>query len=162
MDVVYSPWRSSYFSQKSDGCIFCEISKEESMDVQNRVIYRDEVCYVVMNRFPYTPGHILIIPHKHIDSPELLGEDEWLHMHKLSQKSFNMLYDYGASGINMGLNIKMAGGAGIPEHLHIHLLPRWIGDTNFFTSVCDSRSFGCEFDDIYKRMLELSKKHLIV
>ncbi|PAF52543.1 HIT domain-containing protein [Helicobacter sp. 13S00477-4] len=159
MDRVYSPWRSDYFSSKIDECVFCQISLAKESDEENRVFYRDDICFALMNRYPYTPGHFMIIPHLHIDSPEILPQEHWLHIHKLSQKAIPLLYEYGASGINLGMNIKQAGGAGIPEHIHLHILPRYMGDTNFFTTIAEARTYGVDFDDVYQRIKELSKKY---
>ncbi|PAF43874.1 HIT domain-containing protein [Helicobacter sp. 11S03491-1] len=159
MDTIYSPWRSQYFGTKNKNCTFCDISQHPERDEENRVFYRDEICFGVMNRYPYIPGHFMIIPHFHTDSPELLPQEEWLHIHKLSQKSIPLLYEYGASGINIGMNIKQAGGAGIPEHIHLHILPRYIGDTNFFTTVAQARTYGVDFDCVYRKIKELAKKH---
>lgn len=160
MDILYAPWREAYFTGKSDECVFCSIANNESLDDKNKVIYRNSELFVVMNKFPYTPGHILIVPNIHIDSPELLKQDIWLSLFAKAQKSTLMLYEFGASGINMGMNIKQCGGAGIPEHLHLHLLPRWKGDTNFITSIGNTRSYGNDFENVYLKMKELAGKYL--
>ena len=119
MEHIYAPWRAKYFEQEIEGCPFCEIALHIKDDEKNFVFYRDEICYGVMNRYPYTPGHILLIPHCHIDSPSNLSALEWAHISAITQKSTVMLEAFGAQGINIGANIKVAGGAGIPEHLHI-------------------------------------------
>ncbi|MDE6886054.1 MAG: HIT domain-containing protein [Helicobacteraceae bacterium] len=160
MDILYAPWREAYFSKSECECVFCAIAKDAILDTQNKVIYRNENLFIVMNKFPYTPGHILIIPNIHTDSPEKLPKDIWLEMFAKAQDSMQILYDYGASGINMGMNIKAVGGAGIPLHLHLHLLPRWSGDTNFLTSIANTRSYGIDFDKVYERMCELAKIYL--
>ncbi|TLD97177.1 HIT family protein [Helicobacter trogontum] len=158
---IYSPWRSGYFTTDSnDVCVFCEIANNPHNDVKNRVFYRDSICFGVMNLYPYIPGHFMLIPHKHIDTPTLLSQEEWQHLHILSQKSIAMLEEYGASGINMGINIKKAAGAGIPEHLHLHFVPRYEGDTNFITTIANSRVYGVDFDSIYDKISCLAKKHL--
>ncbi|PAF41757.1 HIT domain-containing protein [Helicobacter sp. 11S02596-1] len=159
MDRIYSPWRSEYFGGKKDSCVFCDISLAKELDEENRVIYRDEICFAVMNRYPYTPGHFMIIPHTHTDSPELLSQEHWLHIHKLSQKAVPLLYEYGASGVNIGMNIKQAGGAGIPEHIHLHILPRYIGDTNFFTTIAEGRTYGVDFQKVYEKIKKLAQKY---
>ncbi len=158
---IYAPWRSEYFSTTSSNeCTFCLISNTKDYDIKNHVFYRDSICFGVMNKYPYTPGHFMIIPHRHIDTPTLLSKDEWLHINKLSQLAICMLEEYGANGINMGINIKQAAGAGIPNHLHIHFVPRFEGDTNFITTIGDSRIYGIDFDSIFDKILSLSKKHL--
>ena len=102
----------------------------------------------------------MFISHKHIDSPHLLEESEWLHISKKVLQGINMLYEFGAEGINTGINIKEAGGAGIPEHLHWHILPRFKRDTNFMTSIADCRIYGCDFEEIFNTISALAKKHL--
>ncbi|RDU73476.1 HIT domain-containing protein [Helicobacter aurati] len=124
------------------------------------VFYNDSLCYAVMNLYPYTPGHFMLIPHTHVDSPSLLSQETWLHLSKLSQKAIAMLEEYGADGINMGINIKQAAGAGIPKHLHVHFVPRFTGDTNFITAIGNTRVYGVEFARIFDRMVELAKKYL--
>jgi diadenosine tetraphosphate (Ap4A) HIT family hydrolase len=154
MDYLYAPWRSGYHLSKPDGCVFCDISAHSQSDRQNRVLYRDESCFIVMNLYPYTPGHFMIIPHSHASSPEELDDEVWRHIASLARKGIALLKDrMKASGVNMGMNLGRAGGAGIAEHMHLHLLPRWIGDTNFITTVSEARVFGNDFDEIYERLL---------
>lgn len=160
MDILYAPWREAYFTQDREECVFCGISKNANDDSKNKVIYRNDWLFIVMNKFPYTPGHILIVPHLHKDSPEKLPQDIWLQTFKIAQDSMQILYDYGASGINMGMNIKQSGGAGIPAHLHLHLLPRWSGDTNFITTIGNVRSYGIDFEKVYEQFLQSAKKYL--
>lgn len=159
---VYAPWRSGYFTNDSTSeCVFCEIANNAQNDTENHVFYRDSVCFGVMNRYPYTPGHFMIIPHRHLDTPTLLPKGEWLHVHELSQKAICMLEEYGASGVNMGINIKSSAGAGIPQHLHLHFVPRFESDTNFITAISDTRVYGVDFNAIYTKILNLAKKHLV-
>lgn len=135
MQQIYAPWRAKYFENEEDkqkGCPFCAISLNEGDDEANFVFYRDELCFCVMNRYPYTPAHFLIIPHEHKASPTQLGTQEWSHLQILVQKGIALLEEFGAHGINMGLNINQSAGAGIPKHLHIHLVPRKIKIAHFF------------------------------
>ncbi len=163
MENLYAPWRSAYFSEKVDGCVFCHISCNKDDDHIQKVFYRDLVCFGVMNKYPYTPGHIMLIPHTHVDVPLLLPQKEWLHIQVLAQKCITMLLDgFGAQGVNMGINIKRSAGAGIPDHLHIHLVPRWNGDTNFITAVADTRIYGVDFEDIYEKIKTLAQEFLVL
>ena len=170
MEYIYAPWRSEYFGNKKDSCVFCDIAKginlhsntQESFakaDEANRVFYRDDKIFCVMNKFPYTPGHFLIIPHTHTHSPELLDLQTWLHLQTFAKNGIALLKEFGAGGVNMGMNIERAGGAGIPEHIHLHLLPRFIGDTNFFTTIGDARAYGVDFDTIFNKIKALAAKH---
>ena len=161
MERLYAPFREDYFKkQESSECVFCDIATNPLNDEENKVVHRIKDIFVVMNKYPYSPGHILIVPNMHVDSPYKLSRDIWLEMFDLSHKFVNVLNDYGASGINIGMNIKQAAGAGIPNHLHLHMLPRWSGDTNFFTTIGDCRAYGVDFDKVYERICEISKRYL--
>ncbi len=160
MDILYAPWREKYFNQHTNSCAFCDIVSNPTFDTQNKVVYRNDHIFIVMNKFPYTPGHMLIIPKYHTDSPEKLDKQIWLDMMSIAQDSCKILYEYGARGINMGMNIKSSGGAGIPEHLHLHLLPRWNGDTNFITTIAETRSYGVDFNEVYNKIKSLAKSIL--
>jgi diadenosine tetraphosphate (Ap4A) HIT family hydrolase len=158
MELLYAPWRSDYVKQdlKGETCVFCFISKHEQEDADLRVLYRDEHCFVVMNKYPYTPGHFMIIPHIHEHELENLNSTIWLHMNTLAQKSVPFLKKVlRAGGINIGINLGRIGGAGIPEHLHLHLVPRWEGDTNFITTIGGARVFSTDEEKLY---LELKKE----
>ncbi len=156
-DILYAPWRSEYITgNKIEGCIFCHISTHSDDDENLHVLYRDEHCFVVMNRYPYTPGHFMIIPHEHTDKLEALDSQVWLHMSDLAQKGVRLLKEgFSAHGVNLGMNLGDAGGAGIAEHIHLHIVPRWKGDTNFFTSIGQNRVYSTDFEKIYKRIKEL-------
>ena len=160
MDHLYAPWRDHYIQNKKiDGCVFCHISKKHK-DEEHYVLYSDEYCFIVMNRYPYTPAHFMIIPHYHTDSLEELDSKVWLHMSGLAQKGVALLKEgMGAQGVNIGMNLGKAAGAGIAEHIHMHLLPRWIGDTNFITTIGGARVYSTDFDENYKKILTLSKKY---
>ncbi len=154
-DILYAPWRTDYVSGNSDieGCVFCHISTHTDDDETLHVLYRDEHCFVVMNRYPYTPGHFMIIPHHHTDALEHLERDVWLHMSDLAQRSVRLLKEsFGAHGVNIGMNLGKAGGAGIAEHIHLHVVPRWERDTNFITSIGATRVYSTDFEKIYHRI----------
>jgi len=154
--VLYAPWRDEYINDKKiEGCVFCYIAKhveEKSL----YVLYSDAKCFVVMNRYPYTPGHFMIIPKYHTDKLEALESDVWLHMSALAQKGVRLLKEgLNAQGVNIGMNLGKAAGAGIAEHIHMHLLPRFIGDTNFITTVGKTRVYSTEFEAMYQKILAL-------
>ncbi|DAB28575.1 MAG: HIT family hydrolase [Sulfurimonas sp. RIFOXYD12_FULL_33_39] len=155
-DILYAPWRDEYINDKEiKGCVFCHISSHD-MDEELHVLYRDEYCFMVMNRYPYTPGHFMIIPHVHTDKLEELDSKIWLHMSALAQKGVRLLKDgFGAKGVNIGMNLGHAGGAGIAEHIHLHLVPRWEKDTNFMTSVANNRVYSTDFEKVYKKIKSL-------
>jgi diadenosine tetraphosphate (Ap4A) HIT family hydrolase len=160
-NILYAPWRNDYVSgEKIEGCVFCHISTHPQDDESLHVLYRDEHCFIVMNRYPYTPGHFMIIPHRHTDALESLDPAVWLHMSALAQRGVRLLKEsFGAHGVNLGMNLGNAGGAGIAEHIHLHLVPRWEKDTNFITSIAETRVYSTDFEKIYVRIKEVSKKY---
>ncbi|MDD2951011.1 MAG: HIT domain-containing protein [Sulfuricurvum sp.] len=160
-NILYAPWRNDYVSgEKIEGCVFCHISTHAEDDVSLHVLYRDEHCFIVMNRYPYTPGHFMIIPHCHTDSLESLDPKVWLHITALAQKGVQMLKEsFGAHGVNLGMNLGRAGGAGIAEHIHLHLVPRWERDTNFITSIAETRVYSTDFEKIFLRLKEVAKNY---
>ena len=161
-DILYAPWRNEYVAgAKIEGCVFCHISKNSSEDEESKVLYRDEHCFIVMNKYPYTPGHFMIIPHLHTDKLEELAPESWLHMAELAQKCVRLLKEgFGAHGVNIGMNLGKAGGAGIAEHIHMHLVPRFDRDTNFITSIAESRVYSTDFDKIYRKIKSLIPRYL--
>ncbi len=161
-DILYAPWRDEYVTnERIDGCVFCHISTHAKDDEELHVLYRDEHCFMVMNRYPYTPGHFMIIPHAHTDKLEELDPEVWLHMSALAQKGVALLKEaVSAQGVNIGMNLGKAGGAGIAEHIHMHLVPRWERDTNFITAIGQNRVYSTDFDKIYKKIKSLIPKYI--
>ena len=161
-DILYAPWRSEYIGSKDImGCVFCHISSHKEDDPDLHVLYRDEHCFIVMNKYPYTPGHFMIIPHMHIDKLEVLPNEIWLHVSDLAQKSVRLLKEgFGAEGVNIGMNLGESAGAGIAEHIHLHIVPRWQKDTNFMTSIASTRVYSTDFEKIYYHLKELIPKYI--
>ena len=163
-DILYAPWRDEYVAgEKIDGCVFCHIYANPQKDEEHHVLYRDEHCFIVMNKYPYTPGHFMIIPHKHTDKLEELESEVWLHMSALAQKCVRLLKEgFGAHGVNIGMNLGATAGAGIAEHIHMHLVPRWQRDTNFITSIGETRVYSTDFLKIYEKIKSLIPNYLDV
>ena len=161
-EVLYAPWRDEYVTGKQiDGCVFCHIIENADKDEEQHVLYRDEYCFMVMNVYPYTPGHFMIIPNIHTDKLEELPSETWLHMSALAQKGVRLLKEgFNAQGVNIGMNLGRAGGAGIAEHVHMHLVPRWERDTNFITSLAHTRVYSTDFDKIYQKIKSLIPKYI--
>ena len=161
-DILYAPWRDEYVAgKKIEDCVFCHISENEKIDEDLHVLYRDEYCFIVMNKYPYTPGHFMIIPHFHTDKLEELDAKTWLHMSSLAQKSVRLLKEgFGAHGVNIGMNLGKTAGAGIAEHIHMHLVPRFNRDTNFITSIAQTRVYSTDFQKIYLKIKELMPKFI--
>lgn len=160
MEHLYAPWRYSYIKEKKiKTCVFCNISKNLD-DESFEVLFSDEFCYVVMNKFPYTPGHIMVIPHFHTNNVEDLDDILWLHLSKRVKQGVKFLKEImPCEGINIGMNLGKAAGAGIEEHIHYHLIPRWIGDTNFISSVAGLRVYPADFEKIFLKLKENSKEY---
>lgn len=161
-NILYAPWRDDYVAgAKLDSCVFCHITQNPQMDEEHHVLYRDDVCFIVMNRFPYTPGHFMIIPHHHTEALEALDSQQWLHITALAQRGVKMLKEtLRAKGVNIGMNLGAAAGAGIAEHIHLHLVPRWERDTNFITSIGETRVYSTDFERIYKKLKEALPAYL--
>ena len=162
-DVLYAPWRDEYVThEKIEGCVFCHIVAHASDDEKLHVLYRDEYCFMVMNKYPYTPGHFMIIPNLHTDKLEELPSETWLHMSALAQHGVKLLKEgLNARGVNIGMNLGAAAGAGIAEHIHMHLVPRWERDTNFMTSVAETRVYSTDFEKIYQKIKSLIPQYII-
>ena len=155
--ILYAPWRDEYVvGKRVASCVFCDISENIDLDSENRVLYRDEICFIVMNRYPYTPGHFMIIPNAHLQNLEDLPEKDWLHISKLTRKGVKLLKEsFLASGVNIGMNLGESAGAGIAEHIHLHLVPRFNRDTNFITTIAKERVYSTDFEKIYQKFLKL-------
>jgi diadenosine tetraphosphate (Ap4A) HIT family hydrolase len=153
MDYMYAPWRDEYINSKEKGCPFCNIVSDDSKDESRHVLYRTKNCFLVMNKYPYTPGHFMVIPNQHADAIEILSSEVWLEMSELVQKSVKLLKEeFGAHGVNLGMNLGECGGAGIAEHVHYHIVPRWQKDTNFITAIANTRVYSTDFEKIYKKL----------
>ncbi|MBT3251606.1 MAG: HIT domain-containing protein [Candidatus Marinimicrobia bacterium] len=134
MDKLWAPWRMDYIRApkgESDQCIFCEKSKSEN-DIEDLIIHKDENSFVIMNLYPYNNGHLLVAPYAHVSQFEELDQQTKLEMMDISTDFMSIMRDnMKAEGFNFGANFGIAAGAGIAEHLHLHIVPRWTGDTNF-------------------------------
>jgi ATP adenylyltransferase len=140
MDHLWSPWRLAYVSggAKSEGCVFCEAQHEDK--AAPLVVFQGTTCYVILNLFPYNNGHLLIVPNRHFASLAEGTHEELCEMMSLVQRAELALKDaYDPQGLNVGINLGKPAGAGILEHLHVHVVPRWNGDTNFMTVVGQTR-----------------------
>jgi len=162
MEHLYAPWRYSYVSEeKIEGCVFCHISKHLDEE-KYHVLFHDELCYVVMNKYPYSPGHLMVIPFFHTDKIEKLDDKVWDRMGIRIRQAVCLLKDViKCEGVNIGMNLGKAAGAGIAQHVHYHALPRWIGDTNFITTIGDCRVYPADFEKIYKELKQNAPKFFI-
>jgi len=158
LDRLWSPWRSQYIASgvdsRREGCVFCTIAANADQDATNYVLHRGEHSFVVLNIYPYTTGHLMVVPYLHTGELDIVAKEITDEMMDLTKRSQTALREaYLPSGFNMGMNLGAAAGAGITEHIHIHLLPRWTGDTNFMTTIGDSRVLPEALETTYTKLL---------
>jgi ATP adenylyltransferase len=157
MDRLWTPWRFDYISridEAGSGCPFCRILADPAGDAENFVLYRGKSAFLLLNLFPYAVGHVLIVANRHLD---FLGEaaDEELHaIIETARRCEAALRDeYHPDGLNLGFNLGRAAGAGVAHHLHMHVLPRWVGDANFVAAVSETRVLPEDLPRTYQRLL---------
>lgn len=150
MDRLWAPWRLEYIQGPEDGgCIFC-VEENSTNDQMRLIVARGESCYVMMNRYPYSNGHLMISPYRHLSDTAELNRDEVLEIHHLLVCSQTVLRDVcSAQGFNVGWNIGPAAGAGIADHIHMHVVPRWAGDSNFMPILADTRVIPQHIETTY-------------
>jgi ATP adenylyltransferase len=160
MDYLWTPWRYAYVSstEKTAGCVFCDAPKEKD-DAKVLIVHRGQYCFVILNAYPYTPGHVMIVPYQHLDELQKLPVEAAQEMMALSQRMETVLRElYRPDGINLGMNIGKAAGAGIAGHIHMHVLPRWVADANFVSVVGETRILPETLDVTWRRMREAIRK----
>ena len=153
MDHLWTPWRYAYVTgaDRLSGCIFCDTPKQS--DEQARIVHRGEYCYVILNTYPYTNGHVMVVPYAHLDELLKLPTDAAHEMMALTQKMESVLRKlYVPDGINLGMNIGKAAGAGVAEHIHMHVLPRWVADANFVSVIGETRVLPETLDVTWERI----------
>jgi ATP adenylyltransferase len=155
MDRLWTPWRFEYIrnAEQASSCVFCSILKDDS-DMANFVLFRGSKSFVILNLFPYTSGHLLVVANRHIAFLSEADPEELHEIIQLSRQCENALQrEYRPQGFNMGFNLGRAAGAGVEHHLHMHVLPRWTGDSNFVSVVGETRVLPEELPATYKRLL---------
>jgi len=155
MDYLWTPWRYTYVANvdKAEGCVFCLRSAED--DEKALVVHRGQHCFVILNRYPYTSGHIMVVPYAHLDTLEKLPTPAAHEMIELTKKMEGVLKSlYRPDGVNLGMNIGKAAGAGVAGHIHMHVLPRWVADANFMTVVGETRVLPEDLETTWKRIKE--------
>ena len=159
MKTLWAPWRIEYITgEKEEGCIFCN-KPGEGKDKENLILYKGETSFIIMNRYPYSNGHLMAVPYKHTNNMSELNESERLELMNLTTKCIEILDIMKPDGFNVGMNLGTAGGAGIDDHLHFHIVPRWNGDTNFMPLIGDVKVMLEYLEDTYKTLSEQIKNN---
>lgn len=158
MNRMWAPWRGEYItnplSMHPDKCIFCELSSLEPSK-ENLVVYNGKEGFVVMNKYPYNNGHIMVIPKKHADSFDKLSDQEYNSLSKLLKLSVKVIHHvYKPQGCNIGMNIGRASGAGVDSHIHYHIVPRWNGDTNFMPLLSEVKIISEHILTTYDKLIK--------
>ena len=157
MKHLWAPWRMEYIQEGSheDGCLFCSLLTQED-GPDNLILHRGDNAFVVLNRYPYTNGHMMVVPYSHKSSLDGLDEKTLFEIISLASEALGVLREaYHADGFNLGSNIGEAAGAGVKEHVHLHVLPRWIGDTNFMATTAETRVLPEELEVTYQTLVDL-------
>ncbi|MGB9770502.1 MAG: HIT family protein [Candidatus Kapaibacteriota bacterium] len=160
MEILWSPWRTKYIESFSDEqnnvCFVCEANEKTNEAKERLVVYRTSHSIVLMNKFPYNAGHLLVSPKKHTDTLDSLDSSELLDLISTVRFSIKVLQiALKPHGFNVGINIGRVAGAGLPEHIHFHVIPRWNGDTSFISVISDTKVISQSMDEIYERLFRM-------
>lgn len=153
MEFLWTPWRYTYMASagKNDGCIFCDALN--AGDEKARIVFRGELNFIILNTFPYTSGHVMIVPYAHVADLAECSPDTLAEMMRLAQRvQVALTASYKPDGFNLGMNLGRSAGAGVAGHLHMHVLPRWTGDANFMTTVGETRVVPEDLDLTYTKL----------
>ncbi|PKQ27773.1 MAG: HIT family hydrolase [Candidatus Anoxymicrobium japonicum] len=156
MEIMFTPWRYEYVSTVDDrkGCVFCDTAADDS-DRDNLIVYRAEKCFAILNMYPYSTGHLMIVPYEHARTIEDLDVDTLSEMMTVAQKCMKAIRNaFENEGFNIGINITRVAGAGITEHVHMHVVPRWSGDANFMSVTGNTRVLPLSLDEVWKKLAE--------
>jgi ATP adenylyltransferase len=161
MDHLWSPWRYQYVQKEksSSWCVFCQAAASDQ-DRENLVVYRGRNNLVMLNLYPYSTGHLMVVPYQHVDSLLDATEEtleEMILLVRDAQRHLRVVYR--APGYNLGMNLGESAGAGIAEHIHMHVLPRWPGDTSFITTVAETRVLPEDLAITWRKLSEAFAKH---
>ncbi|MFC1940409.1 HIT domain-containing protein [Chloroflexota bacterium] len=153
MEYIWAPWRMEYIQmKKAEGCILCDKPGEDS-DVANYVLYRGGKNFVIMNRYPYNPGHLMVAPYRHVASlEEMTGEERHEHFDMVSRSIEVLRQAFNPGGFNLGINLGKVAGAGIEAHIHTHIVPRWQGDTSCMLVLSDVRVVPEALAETYQKL----------
>ncbi len=154
METIWSPWRMEYIdnSEKTPGCVFCrEVARKDGPD--NLIVARGQHAFTILNRYPYTSGHLMVVPYSHLSNLEELDAATRAEIMEMATRAVDVLRAvYHPEGFNLGINLGSAAGAGIADHVHLHVVPRWTGDTNFMSTVSGTRVIPEDLPSTYARI----------
>jgi ATP adenylyltransferase len=155
MDFIWSPWRYDYIAshgERRTGCVFC-IGEDSTRDAERLVVLRATHNFIILNLFPYTAGHLMVAPYEHSDSIANAKVEQLSEMMELAQRSVRALQKvYSPEGFNLGMNLGQSAGAGVRDHFHLHVVPRWTGDANFMSITGETRVLPEELSRTYERL----------
>ncbi|MFQ5498717.1 MAG: HIT domain-containing protein [Candidatus Zixiibacteriota bacterium] len=148
--TIWAPWRAAFvLGKKEKGCIFCKRLKMAD-SARNLIIYRGRLAFVILNKYPYNAGHTMVVPKRHVGQIELLTEDEGAELFELTRRIVAVIKKaLGPDSLNLGMNLGRGSGAGIPGHCHMHIVPRWRGDTNFMPVIGDTKIISLPLGPVY-------------
>jgi ATP adenylyltransferase len=153
---LWAPWRMAFIEQpKPTGCIFCDFPNEEGEEAERRnlLVHRGPRSFTLLNKFPYNSGHVMVIPRAHVSTLEALAPEDFTDLHDELRRASQVVRDvYRPEGMNVGMNLGKIAGAGIADHLHYHVVPRWGGDTNFMPVVADTRVMVEHLDQSWAKL----------
>ncbi len=151
--TLWAPWRSTFvLAKKEKGCIFCKRQKMRD-SIDNLIVHRGRKVFVIMNKFPYNSGHLLIVPNRHVGLIEKLTPEESVEFFEMTRTAVTVIKRaLKPASLNLGMNLGRSSGAGVPGHLHMHIVPRWIGDTNFMPVVGQTKVVSVPLEPIYEKL----------
>jgi len=158
VEILWSPWRHEYINatgseKPTPSCIFCIGQQDPSDDARNLVVHRGQNNFVILNRYPYISGHLMVAPYQHVarlSAAPKQATDEMMDLVKRCEQALREAYQ--PEGFNVGMNIGCAAGAGVADHIHMHILPRWGGDTNFMSTVSETRVLPEDLEMTYRKL----------
>ncbi len=159
MDKLWAPWRKAYILNKpAKKCFICGINRNSRKDAKNFVLKRTSHSFSVLNLYPYNPGHLMIVPKRHVKDLTYLDDSELLDLFRLLSDMTKLITkSLKPKGINIGINLGKTAGAGLPGHVHVHLVPRWIGDSNFMPVIAKTKVLSESLASVYKRIMKTLK-----
>lgn len=151
--TLWAPWRAAFvLSKKGKGCIFCNRLKMQD-SVENLIVYRGKKIFVILNKFPYNSGHTMIVPNRHVAHLERLTNEEAIEFFELTRKTVSVIKKaLKPHSFNVGMNLGRISGAGVPEHLHLHVVPRWHGDANFMPVIGKTKVISVPLEPVYEAL----------